>query len=109
MPYVIALPDLTHLPRKIVKRQQGTKLLSDNPAPQFPGLKYLGKTLGPVSQHSYHSRSHAIEVRRATLRDLEQATDPNDPAYLELRGILLLKIASFEAEQIESGMGETSS
>ncbi len=48
-----------------------------------------------------YSQSQLVEVLRDTIRRLEQSIDvsPDDPALLELKRIILLKIASIELEE----------
>ena len=52
----------------------------------------------------YHPRALA-EILRNTLSSVEAADDmsPDDPALLELRRIVLLKIASLESEHRQAG------
>jgi hypothetical protein len=50
-----------------------------------------------------HSSSELADILRNTLREIEEvnAVDPNDPAFLELKRILLLKADSLEAMSFE--------
>jgi hypothetical protein len=48
-----------------------------------------------------YSSSQLAEVLRETIRRVEQGTDvsPDDPALLELKRIILLRIAALELEE----------
>lgn len=56
---------------------------------------------------SLYTSRHVAGILRDIIRALEQGTDihPDDPALLELKRILILKISVLEAEQDRSEHG----
>jgi hypothetical protein len=60
----------------------------------------LGILLACALPYKMYSSRQLAEILRDTIRSVEQGTDigPDDPALLELKRIILLKVAALESE-----------